>query len=82
MGYLRRDIPSENRRTTSVKLTLSGKKLCDTINNNNNEYMKHTLSVLNKDEFEILTKALEKITTNMAHLRFDPPSDLSCCCKK
>jgi DNA-binding MarR family transcriptional regulator len=72
-GLVDRTIPTENRRMVILKLTDSGKKICNSINGNNDKYISDTLSILAEPEKEELLRLFEKITTQMIKLRS------SCC---
>lgn len=68
-GLIDRTIPAENRRMTMLQLTESGKKICKTINSNNDKYLLNILSVLTDNEKEDIIRLLDKITREMMKMR-------------
>lgn len=68
-GYVDRNIPAENRRTSILQLTESGIEICKSINANNDKYITDTLSVLTEPEKEELIRIFEKITNKMIAMR-------------
>jgi DNA-binding MarR family transcriptional regulator len=69
VGLVDRTVPEENRRTSILKLTDAGKKVCHSINGNNDKYISNTLSVLSESEKEELLRLFEKITDQMVKIR-------------
>jgi len=45
-NLVNREIPSANRRTTRIKLTENGRKVCKTINEGNDQYYKNVLAAI------------------------------------
>jgi len=68
-GFINRTIPPENRRTTSLSLTTSGKQTTKAIKWNNENYLSSALSIMTKQEQEDIVRLLDKLTENMIHLR-------------
>ena len=79
IGLVDREIPKENRRTTVLRLTKNGARVCNNIHWNNDKYVDKTLSVLSKDEQETLINLLDKVTNQMAVLRNNPENIENCC---
>jgi DNA-binding MarR family transcriptional regulator len=69
IGLVDRTIPEENRRMATLKLTESGKNICNSINCNNDTYFQEILAILTETEKEELLRLFEKITTRMMQLR-------------
>jgi DNA-binding MarR family transcriptional regulator len=69
IGLVDRTIPEENRRMATLKLTESGKNICNSINCNNDNYFQEILAILSEHEKEELLRLFEKITNRMFHLR-------------
>ena len=68
-GFIDRTIPAENRRTTSLSLTTSGKKTTKAIKWNNENYLSSALSIMTEHEQKDIVRLLDKLTENMIHLR-------------
>ena len=68
-GFIDRTIPAENRRTTSLSLTSSGKKTTKAIKWNNENYLSSALSIMTEHEQKDIVRLLDKLTENMIHLR-------------
>ena len=79
-GYVDRVIPSENRRSTTLNLTESGKNTCNNIKWNNEKYLTEALSHLSNNEKKDLLRLLDKITLNMIQLRKSSDEDNSDAC--
>lgn len=78
VGLVDRSIPVENRRMATLQLTDAGKKVCQSINDNNDQYFEEILAVLNDQEKEELIRHLDKILGRMMELR----SYNGRCCEK
>lgn len=78
ISLINREIPKENRRTSIIKLTESGKKVCKTIHYANDEYFEQVLSQFNEDEVSQFISHLGKFTNGMQRQR---KTDASSCCK-
>ncbi len=68
-GYILREIPSDNRRTTKLMLTHEGTSTCDNINWNNDEYISKTLNCLTEKEKAEFIRLFEKITKQLIQIR-------------
>lgn len=79
IGLVDREIPKENRRTTVLRLTENGMRVCKNIHWNNDRYVEKTLSVLTTDEKETLINLLNKVTAQMSLLRNSPDESETCC---
>jgi DNA-binding MarR family transcriptional regulator len=69
IGLVDRTIPLENRRMSSLKLTESGKNICQSINCNSDNYFNEILSILTDSEKEELLRLFETITNQMIKMR-------------
>ena len=67
--FINRTIPAENRRTTSLSLTTSGKQTTKAIKWNNENYLSSALSIMTEQEQEDIVRLLDKLTENMIQLR-------------
>lgn len=79
IGLIDREIPKENRRTTVLRLTDNGARVCSNINWNNDRYIEKTLSVLTEEEQQTLVGLLEKVTSQMSILRNREDEEAKCC---
>ncbi len=68
-GLVERNIPSDNRRITTLNLTDTGKDTCNDIKWNNEIFLEDSLSKLSEYEKKELLRLFDKITTNMIQLR-------------
>jgi DNA-binding MarR family transcriptional regulator len=68
-GLINRTIPEENRRMSVLQLTDTGKKVCHSINANNEKYIRDTLSILSDQEKKEFLRIFEKITLQMVKMR-------------
>ncbi len=69
IGLVDRNIPQENRRTTTLKLTRQGKKICHSINESSDSYFTGILSVLGEEEIGQFISLFGKITQRMVSMR-------------
>jgi DNA-binding MarR family transcriptional regulator len=69
LGLVDRTIPAENRRTAILKLTSTGKNICNSINSTNDKYFSETLSILTASEKSEFPRLLEKVINRMVELR-------------
>ena len=68
-GFIHRNIPSENRRTTELQLTEEGIITCENINWNNDDFISNSLEKINEDEQSQFLRLFEKITNTMVEIR-------------
>ena len=68
-GFIHREIPLENRRTTQLRLTKEGTKTCTNINWNNDKFISEALKNLDEYELSQFLSLFQKITHNMIRLR-------------
>ena len=68
-GFIHRNIPSENRRTTQLQLTKEGMITCENINWNNDDFISKTLEELDEAEQSQFLRLFEKITNTMVEIR-------------
>ena len=68
-GLVERNIPSDNRRITTLNLTNTGKDTCNDIKWNNEKFLEDSLLQLSENEKKELIRLFDKITTNMIQLR-------------
>lgn len=71
IGLVDRSIPQENRRISTLKLTCSGEKMCNTINETNDDFFAKTLSSLKESEVKELIRLLQIVSSRMSELRLD-----------
>ncbi len=64
-----RVIPQDNRRSTVITLTKEGQKLCDSINNSNDNYFANILCSFTDKEIIQLSGLLERTTYNMVNYK-------------
>jgi len=69
VGLVDRTIPAENRRMATLRLTTTGKHMCDSINNTNDKYFADTLSILTESEKSEFLRLLEIVINRMDELR-------------
>ena len=79
-GFVKRSIPSNNRRITSLYLTEAGKKTCQDINWNNEKYLEDSLSQLSDIEKKELLRLFDKITNNMINIRKNSSENYDSAC--
>jgi len=70
-----RHTDKNNRRKSTIELTLDGKEKCNEINSNNNSYLEKALHNFSEEETQELTRLMQKISVNMKSQR----SQTSCC---
>lgn len=68
-GFIDRNIPSENRRTTQLQLTKEGTKTCENIHWNNDGFISEALNNLDENEQAQFLSLFEKVTRNMVEIR-------------
>ncbi|MCP4551599.1 MAG: MarR family transcriptional regulator [Bacteroidetes bacterium] len=64
-----RVIPQDNRRSTVITLTKEGQKLCDSINNSNDNYFANILCSFTDKEIIQLSGLLERTAYNMVNYK-------------
>ncbi|MDX9892058.1 MAG: MarR family transcriptional regulator [Bacteroidales bacterium] len=77
MGLLDRSTPSENRRMSTIQLTELGKKVCNNINSENDDYFTELLKTLSVSEQTCFVTILEKLIIGMKALRTQ--QEKNCC---
>ncbi|MCK5206905.1 MAG: MarR family transcriptional regulator [Cyclobacteriaceae bacterium] len=68
-GFIKREIPSNNRRITKLLLTAEGTKTCNSINWKNDGFISETLNCLNENEQTEFVRLFEKITGKLVRIR-------------
>jgi DNA-binding MarR family transcriptional regulator len=63
-----RNIPKENRRTTELKLTRTGKNICRQINQGNDDYYSKLLDKIPADDLAVFLRTFERMVSHMIHL--------------
>ena len=79
-GFVERNIPSNNRRITTLNLTEEGKNTCNDIKWNNEKFLEDSLSQLSDSERMELLRLFDKITTNMIQLRKNSSDNFGSAC--
>jgi DNA-binding MarR family transcriptional regulator len=68
-GFIKREVPSNNRRITKLQLTAEGAKTCNNINWNNDGFISQTFICLNENEQTEFVRLFEKITGQLVRIR-------------
>ena len=63
-----REIPASNRRTTKIRLNKSGRSVCKTINEGNDDYYLQALRAIAPAKHTDFLKAFERLTKEMMRL--------------
>jgi len=64
-----RSVPKENRRLALLRLTDSGKEVCESINHSNDSYVRKVLHNFSEEEKKVFLSLCGKLTRNMKQLR-------------
>ncbi len=65
LDLISRVIPKDNRRCTIISLTTKGKKLCDSINEINDDFFKTLFNEFPAEEVSTFIKVLDKLSQKM-----------------
>jgi len=67
-GFVDREIPESNRRTTYISLNKNGRNVCKTINDGNNDYYSLALRSIPASKRNDFLKVFEQLTAEMMKL--------------
>jgi DNA-binding MarR family transcriptional regulator len=65
LGLVNREIPKNNRRTISIRLTENGVSLCKKINSDNNLYFQKILGLLSNEKLQAFLDSFKIIASGM-----------------